>query len=197
VPTAAPTPVKPDAAPHAETLLRFPDNKMLIDLCGAFDRNLARVEQALGVQISRRGNELFIMGEVAAQDQAEAILNALYVRLEAGRSVEPGDVEAAIRFGATAGADTPSDQLEMFRGGKVEIKTRKKSVEPRTAMQADYVRNLFEHELVFGLGPAGTGKTYLAVAVAVSMFIEGMWTVSCCHARRLRRVSGWVFCRAT
>jgi len=173
LPTTALTPAKNDTANQPEALLRFPDNRMLIDLCGEFDRNLARIEQALEVQILRRGNELAIIGETAAQDRAEATLNALYTRLEAGRSVEPGDVDAAIRFGAPADEGTPMDQLEMFRGGKIEIKTRKKSVEPRTAMQADYVRNLFAHELVFGLGPAGTGKTYLAVAVAVSMFVEG------------------------
>ena len=64
-------------------------------------------------------------------------------------------------------------QLEMFEGGRLEIRTRRKLVEPRTSSQKSYVRNLFQNELVFGLGPAGTGKTYLAVAAAVAMFIEG------------------------
>jgi phosphate starvation-inducible protein PhoH and related proteins len=173
LPTTALTPENKDTASQNEALLRFPDNRMLIDLCGEFDRNLARIEQALEVQILRRGNELAIIGETAAQDRAAATLNALYARLEAGRSVESGDVDAAIRFGGPTVEGEPVDQLEMFRGGKIEIKTRKKSVEPRTATQAQYVRNLFDHELVFGLGPAGTGKTYLAVAVAVSMFVEG------------------------
>ncbi|MFT4715748.1 MAG: phosphate starvation-inducible PhoH-like protein [Paracoccaceae bacterium] len=164
------------ATPHAEpveTQLQFPDNRLLIDLCGEFDRNLAQIEQAFEVQIVRRGNALALIGEAISLDRAAATLNALYSRLETGRTVEPGDVDAAIRFSAPIKGDKGGDQLEMFRGGKIEIKTRKKSVEPRTTMQAEYVRNLFEHELVFGLGPAGTGKTYLAVAVAVSMFIEG------------------------
>ncbi|MGM0583710.1 MAG: PhoH family protein, partial [Pseudomonadota bacterium] len=65
------------------------------------------------------------------------------------------------------------DQLEMFAGGRLEIRTRKKTVEPRSRTQRDYARALFERELVFGVGPAGTGKTYLAVAVAVSMWLEG------------------------
>jgi len=145
----------------------------LIDLCGEFDRNLARVEQALEVQILRRGNELVIMGEEASRKRADNTLKALYARLEGGRGVEPGDVDAAIRFGDTGSGPQDGDQLEMFRGGKVEIKTRKKSVNPRTPVQTEYVNKLFKHELVFGLGPAGTGKTYLAVAVAVSMFIDG------------------------
>ena len=161
------------ASRDTELLLAFPDNRLLIDLCGEFDRNLAQIEQAFEVQIVRKGNELVVIGEEASKAKAEATLNALYSRLETGRSVEPGDVDAAIRFGKPAELDESDDQLEMFRGGKIEIKTRKKSVEPRTATQADYVRNLFEQELVFGLGPAGTGKTYLAVAVAVSMFVEG------------------------
>lgn len=156
-----------------EALVAFPDNRLLIDLCGEFDRNLARIEQALEVQILRRGNELVVMGEASLTERTVATLRALYSRLETGRQVEPGDVDAALRFGGEPEDAESGDQLEMFRGGKIEIKTRKKSVEPRTATQADYVRNLFEHELVFGLGPAGTGKTYLAVAVAVSMFVEG------------------------
>src|SRR5690606_26190108 len=72
-----------------------------------------------------------------------------------------------------AAAAIPSDQLEMFKGGRVEIKTRKKLVEPRTDAQRAYVRSLFEHELAFANGPAGTGKTYIAVAEGVSMLING------------------------
>jgi phosphate starvation-inducible PhoH-like protein len=71
-------------------------------------------------------------------------------------------------------ASRDGSQMEMFKGGPVEIKTRKKLVEPRTEAQKAYVRNLFQHEMAFGIGPAGTGKTYLAVAVGVSMFIDGL-----------------------
>jgi len=171
--TAFPPPPISEAA--IETRLQFPDNRLLIDLCGEFDCNLARIEQALEVQIMRRGNELAILGDEASCQDADETLQALYARLEGGRSLEPGDIDAAIRFGSS-GKDAGmrhGDQLEMFRGGNVEIKTRKKSVNPRTNAQIEYIDNLFAHELVFGLGPAGTGKTYLAVAVAVSMFIEG------------------------
>jgi len=161
-----------------EVLLEFPDNRLLIDLCGAFDRNLAQVEQRLGVQILRRGNRLAIHGDPEARDQAAAVLNRLYARLEAGKTLEPGDIDGALRLGDSASGPLGTgarggDQLEMFRGGGVEIKTRKKLVEPRTEAQKSYVRALFANELVFGIGPAGTGKTYLAVAVAVNMFIGG------------------------
>ncbi|WP_134015745.1 PhoH family protein [Litoreibacter halocynthiae] len=160
-----------DAAP-SETLLEFPDNRLLIDLCGEFDRNLAQIEQVLGVQIVRRGNQLAVMGE--AMEKAVAVLEALYMRLEGGRSVEMADIEAEIRMGRSADNTgiRDGDQIEMFNAG-VEIKTRKKTVEPRTQAQKDYVTSLFNNELAFGIGPAGTGKTYLAVAVGVSLFITG------------------------
>ncbi|MFV0513728.1 MAG: PhoH family protein [Jhaorihella sp.] len=170
----APTPTQDETAPH-EVLIEFPDNRLLIDLCGEYDRNLADIEQRTGVQIVRRGNQLSVMGDGAARRQAIEVLEALYDRLEAGRAVEPGDIDRELRMGAAGEAAGRNDgeQLEMFRGGKVEIKTRKKLVEPRTDAQRAYVLSLYENELAFGIGPAGTGKTYLAVAVGVSMFIGG------------------------
>ncbi|WP_166418898.1 PhoH family protein [Cochlodiniinecator piscidefendens] len=158
-----------------ETLVEFPDNRLLIDLCGPYDQNLAQIEQALSLQIVRRGNVLSLMGEDEAQEKAERVLNALYVRLEAGKGVEPGDIDAEIRMGgAEVNTGTrDGDQLEMFKAGGVEIKTRKKTIEPRTEAQKAYVQSLFQNELGFGIGPAGTGKTYLAVAVGVNMFLNG------------------------
>ncbi len=173
----ATTALNPPQSSPENTPLRvtFPDNRLLVDLCGEYDRNLAQIEQAFDVHLLRRGNELSIIGDEAACRRAEETLRALYDRLEAGRPVEAADVSAAIRFGKPTrhDAEKGGDQLEMFRGGQITIRTRKKQIEPRSRHQAEYVRQLFENELVFGLGPAGTGKTYLAVAVAVSMFIEG------------------------
>lgn len=158
-----------------ETLLEFPDNRLLIDLCGEFDRNLAQIEQKLTVQIVRRGNQLAVLGEPEVREQAAAVLLALYGKLEAGRPVDAGEIDGTIRLGVTGEVADPrsGDQIEMFKGTDVEIKTRKKTVQPRTAAQKTYVQSLFENELAFGIGPAGTGKTYLAVAVGVSMFIGG------------------------
>ncbi|SFL40199.1 PhoH family protein [Shimia aestuarii] len=165
----------PASEQPAETLVEFPDNRLLIDLCGEYDRNLADIEQKVGVQILRRGNQLAIHGEDPARAEAAEILTALYERLETGKSVESGDIDREIRMGGSEqGTGTrDGDQLEMFKGGSVEIKTRKKLVEPRTDAQRAYVMSLFNNELAFGIGPAGTGKTYLAVAVGVSMFIQG------------------------
>ncbi|QFS81680.1 PhoH-like protein [Roseivivax sp. THAF40] len=151
--------------------IEFPDNRLLIELCGEFDRNLTDIEGRLGVQILRRGNHLAVHGEPDAQKEAVEVLTSLYNRLEQGKGVERGDIDREFRMSAEPEAE---DQLEMFSGGHVEIKTRKKLVEPRTEAQKAYVRALYDNELAFGIGPAGTGKTYLAVAVGVNMYINGM-----------------------
>ncbi|MCB1395444.1 MAG: PhoH family protein, partial [Rhodobacteraceae bacterium] len=153
-----------------QTLLEFADNRLLVDLCGEYDRNLVKLEQELGVQVVHRGNQLHIMGDAESRERASAALKALYARLSEGKPVEAGDVDGALRLsrGAEGG-----QQLEMFRTGQIEIRTRKKHVSPRTKAQQDYARALFENELNFGIGPAGTGKTYIAVAAAVHYFIEG------------------------
>ena len=171
-------PARPSAGAAPETLIEFTDNRLLIALCGPHDRNLARIEAALGVHILRRGNLLAILGPDEARADAAAILHALYARLEAGRTVEMPEVEAALRMGpevTRTGAESrsPAEQLEMFAHGPIELRTRKKTVEPRTEAQKAYVRALFANELAFGIGPAGTGKTYLAVAVGVTMLIGG------------------------
>ncbi|WP_292285594.1 PhoH family protein [Marivita sp.] len=155
----------------SDALVEFPDNRLLIDLCGEYDRNLTEIETRLGVQILRRGNQLAIHGDRDAQADAREVLMALYQRLEQGKSVNPADIDREFRMAPEDAV--PEGQIEMFEGGKVEIKTRKKLVEPRTDAQKAYVRSLFENELAFGIGPAGTGKTYLAVAVGVNMFITG------------------------
>jgi phosphate starvation-inducible protein PhoH and related proteins len=164
-------------SPTADTskLLEFPDNRLLIDLCGAYDANLAKIEKGLEVQIVRRGNHLSVLGDEDATARAVTVLEQLYSRLEGGRTVEPADIDSLLRMGDSAVGTgvRAGDQLEMPILGGVEIQTRKKRVEPRTAAQKAYVESLFDNELAFGIGPAGTGKTYLAVAVGVSMFIGG------------------------
>lgn len=169
---ATPPPPQP---PAPERLIEFPDNRVLIDLCGEYDRNLAQIEHQIGVQILRRGNQLAVFGDADAQVKAESVLHALYQRVESGKSSEPGDIDGLIRLGIPDEDAAPEsgDQMELFKGGSVELKTRKKTVEPRTEMQKAYVESLFANELAFGIGPAGTGKTYLAVAVGVTMFLGG------------------------
>ncbi|WP_322893894.1 MULTISPECIES: PhoH family protein [unclassified Yoonia] len=164
----------PPADAITEAVLEFPDNRLLIDLCGEYDRNLSTIEDKLSVQILRRGNRLAVIGEEGPRQDALEVLRSLYSRLEAGRSVEAGDLDRELRMGPNP-VPGPADQIELFKADatRVEVKTRKKLVEPRTDAQKAYVKSLFEHELAFGIGPAGTGKTYLAVAVGVNMLING------------------------
>lgn len=169
------SPSFPWGPPMNELVLEFPDNRLLMDLCGEHGRNLTEIENRLSVQIPQRGNQLIVVAEDEALAERTAnLLETLYDRLEAGKTVEAADIDRELRLDRSDEEDeTPDDQLEMFSGGPVEIKTRKKLVEPRTDAQKAYVKNLFENEMAFGIGPAGTGKTYLAVAVGVSMFIQG------------------------
>ena len=158
-----------------ETVLEFPDNRLLIELCGEFDRNLAQIEHQMGVNVLRRGNRLAVIGDRPAREQAAAVIRALYARLEVGRGVAAGDIDGAIRMGRPmpdVRRHSGEDQAELFHAG-MELRTRRKPVEPRTEAQKTYVANLFANEMGFGIGPAGTGKTYLAVAVGVTMFISG------------------------
>ena len=160
-----------------QTNIKFPDNRLLIDLCGEFDKNLAEIEQQLALQIVRRGNELNLFGDEISRFSGKIVLEALYTRLESGKSLDTGDLDRELR-GITGNKDLGNGsqtdkQIEMFKKSNCEIRTRKKTVEPRTNAQKAFVSSLLKNELVFGIGPAGTGKTYLAVAAAVSKFING------------------------
>ncbi len=162
----------PDATdPTAAVHIDFPDNRLMIDLVGPNGAHLSQIEQVMGVQIVHRGNALVIHGETAAE--AERVLNALYARLESGKAVDMGAIDALIRLREDDGEARQGDQTEMFAGPALEIRTRKKTMEPRTEAQKVYTRALLENVLTFGIGPAGTGKTYIAVAVAVQKFISG------------------------
>ena len=154
------------------TQLEFANNKLLIDLCGEFDRNLAELENKFSIQIVRRGNLLDLIGDKFSAEKVGLVLLALYQRLESGKLVEFSDIDREIRF-VLHGKKSSTDQMEMFSSAHFEIRTRKKTVEPRTKAQRDFVQSLTNNELAFGIGPAGTGKTYLAVAVGVSKFIAG------------------------
>ena len=168
----------------APILMQFDDNSLLPILFGEHDQHLARIEQRLGVSLISRGNRLAIEGPAGSQEMARATLSALYDRLRHGRPVGGAEVDAALRMavaggdpaslaGGEAGKGAARDPLARFVGADSSIVTRKRHIFPRSATQTAYIRALQEHELVFGLGPAGTGKTYLAVAMAVAMMLAG------------------------
>jgi len=153
-----------DSAERDILTLAFDDNRLLSLLCGEHDENLALVEHRLGVDITPRGNRVAVRGAAAARDAARDVLSSLYSRARRGLEVTRGDVEGAIRMRETAAADENSGAA---------VRTRRKLVMARTPMQRNYVEAIRRNELVFGTGPAGTGKTYLAVACAAEALMNG------------------------
>jgi len=155
-------------------VIDFDDNRLLAPLFGEHDRHLARIEQRLGVSLISRGNRVAIKGEPTAARAAKSALEALYRRLKGGLEVGAGEVDGAIRMAEAGEDDAPARPRRPGSAlSENMIRTQKRLISPRSPGQRAYVRALLESELVFGLGPAGTGKTYLAVAVAVGMLLEG------------------------
>ncbi len=155
-------------------VLTFENNRFASELFGQFDQNLKLLEERLNIDARARGNSVAISGDVTTTNQARRALDYLYERLQKGGSVDASDVEGAIRMAMAA-----DDQLQlptMERKAKLsmaQISTRKKTIVARTPTQDAYIRALERSELVFGVGPAGTGKTYLAVAHAAQLLERG------------------------
>lgn len=172
--TTSPRQSKPPATDANHFVLTFENNRYASELFGQFDQNLKLLEQRLQIEARPRGNSVSISGDFTATNQARRALDYLYGRLQSGGSVELSDMEGAIRMAVAA-----DDQLllpTMERKAKLtmsQISTRKKTIVARTPTQDAYIRALERSELVFGVGPAGTGKTYLAVAYAAQLLERG------------------------
>ncbi len=147
--------------------LNFADNSLLRLLVGDHDRHLARIEQLAGVRLACRGNRMAVSGDADRVDVAQTALNGLYQRLQKGETIGMAEVDAAIRL-----SDRPAESRLPLHDLPA-IRTRRGAVEARSPGQADYMDQLGRSEMVFGIGPAGTGKTYLAVAQAVAMLQSG------------------------
>jgi len=156
-----------DAAP---LYLTFDDNALLGALFGEHDNHLARIEQKLGVWITSRGNRLAVSGRPEATGRAKTVLLELYDLLRRAVPVGMQEVDAALRMSGVA--DDSGDVTRLISDDTV-IATQKRQIMPRSPNQAAYVRALYDQPLVYGIGPAGTGKTYLAAAVAASMLARG------------------------
>ncbi|MDD3444004.1 MAG: PhoH family protein [Zavarzinia sp.] len=162
-----PTPVQgDDGGARRPLIVDFADNRLLPHLFGEHDVHLARIERALGVSVSSRGNRIAISGDAEAATITRHALRDLYKRIESGHEIGPGDVDGAIRLAVAAEGD------EVRTQPLAGIRTGRRSILPRSPAQGAYLEALGNNELVFGLGPAGTGKTYLAVAVAVAMLLD-------------------------
>ncbi len=162
---------KAKAPPREETtisdLVEFDDNRLAAALFGEHSRHLALIEERLGVTLHGRGNRLLIEGTKSGISVAERVLHALYGRLKAGETLNAAEVDGALRVIA---ADAASGETA---GEAAVIRTRKRVIAARSTAQVEYIRKLAANNMVFALGPAGTGKTFLAVAMAVSRLAEG------------------------
>jgi phosphate starvation-inducible PhoH-like protein len=163
-----------DNALSSQLELAFEDNRLAAQLYGDFDQNLALIEQRLSVTATPRGNHLMLKGPASAVDQARRVLDSLYASLEEGRSVDVASVDSLIRMVQQEDSQLSLPTLE--KKGRVrmaQIATRKATIVARTPAQDAYMRAMERAELVFGIGPAGTGKTYLAVAHAATLLERG------------------------
>ena len=160
---------KPGKSPNQnveqiKVVVPFEDNRHLPRLLGEFDSHLAFLEDRLGVEAHAHGNVIALEGPADSCAIARKVLEELYERVADGHTINNGDFDGAIRH-ASIGANEPSKQAQ--------IKTRRRVVKARTPTQSDYMRAIEAVDLVFGVGPAGTGKTYLAVAYAAHFLEQG------------------------
>ncbi len=169
--------------------MEFPDNRLAAALYGVHDRHLACIEELLDVRLINRGNRLLIQGTAVARRAAAQVLEALHERLERGETIDTGDIEGVVRLvtNPRRGAGRPKSaggdggtaregaaRMEADAGGaRLRIFTRRRVVAPRSPNQAAYIEAMRTHPLTFGVGPAGTGKTYLAVMMAVEALLAG------------------------
>jgi phosphate starvation-inducible protein PhoH and related proteins len=163
------TPLATSGNAATSLVLAFEDNRLASTLFGQYGQNLALIERRLEVVADHRGNHVSIAGSRDGVEQARRVLEGLYERLKHGDDLVSGDVEGAIRLAIAQGSlfdYEPAAERVTFE----EINLRKRPVRARTAAQDAYIRALRRQALVFGIGPAGTGKTWLAVAHAVQLF---------------------------
>ena len=152
----------------AEIHFELFNNNLVQQLVGPQDANLRLIEKILNVEISSFGNQIDVKGEPEAIEQAKTSIDVLYNKVSRGISISEEEVKAAIRISGGQVETATAQDLS-----NIVLKTKKRHIYPRSATQALYIQEMMKNELVFGLGPAGTGKTYLAVALAVSMMLEG------------------------
>jgi phosphate starvation-inducible PhoH-like protein len=147
------------------------DNKTLPILFGENNRNLSDLEKKTGTAISNRGNTVSISGDAAKVAIAKAIINSLYEKARKGFAIGAEEIDDELRF--TSGTKKGSKEVQTSgTDGEIVIRTRKKIINPRSPLQKEYLENLKKKDLTFATGPAGTGKTYLAVAAAVEAYLN-------------------------
>ena len=166
-------PVPAQAGDRSRTEVMFDRPQLLAQLFGQYDQNLVALENRLGVYITARGNRVGLEGSAEQVATARDVLNDLYARVARGEQVDTGLVDASIAMAAEPHLVGIIRAETGDRAPSIMIRTRKKTIVPRTPAQAHYMHELTQNDMIFALGPAGTGKTYIAVAQAVSQLITG------------------------
>ena len=161
-------PKKRGAQPAKVITLKFDDNRLARDLFGAEDRHLRRLESNLGIDINVRGSDLRLCGTSGDVEAGERILNQLYSMLKKGYPIMGADIERAI---LSLSRDRNAD-LESLFASSIFLPARKHAIVPRSPAQKEYMEKIRDHDIVFSIGPAGTGKTYLAVAMGVACLLR-------------------------
>ena len=165
---------EPGETKSTEIALAFDDNGLASIVFGHYDQNIARIERRLGISANANGNQIVIRGPREASEQARRVFELLYERAKLGQPADEGDVEGAIEETSYQGTLFPGE-FETTGDAFGQIKTRKRGVvRARNAAQDRYLAALHKHELVFAEGPAGTGKTWLAVGHAVWLLEQGV-----------------------
>lgn len=163
--------MKAKSAKVGETItISFQDTSLLPMLYGEMDSHLSKLEKKFNIQATTRGNLLALSGEKLDIENARAVVQNLYADLKKGDAIGGKEVDAAIRMSGAQHAETVGETKNLFGAHDLMVKTMKKSIKPYSPAQANYIEKLSKNDVVFALGPAGTGKTYIAVAMAVAMF---------------------------
>ena len=156
-----------EAEPPNSIRIEFPDVDKLRLLCGAHQENLKIVERRTGVQLGARGSQIVVAGgDAAARELADRVVRALYELVDHGYPLYLEDVDQAAKL--VAQGQSPR---EIF-GDTIYVTARHRIITPKNLGQRRYVQAIRDHDIVFGIGPAGTGKTYLAMAMAVAHLVE-------------------------
>ncbi len=161
--------VHASSASPDKVILRIDDNALLLSLCGERNANLGLIEKALQVKLNLRGDQISVVGETAGVQLAQRVIEELYDLLSQGYPLYPSDVNHAIQI---LSANFKASLREIFLD-TVYVTSKKRVITPKSLAQKDYIEAIRSYDIVFGIGPAGTGKTYLAMATAVAALITG------------------------
>jgi len=182
-----------DNSDNKKTKVTFSDLELSRQLFGEQNNNLRRIADAIGVSINARGNSVFIQGDSIEASLAQNVLRQLYGLLKSGYPVYPNDIDYAV----TALSKDDRIELKEIFLDTVYITSKKRAITPKSRSQKEYIDAIRNFDIVFGIGPAGTGKTYLAMAMAVAALSKGLASRIILTRPGLKQVNPSDFCPGT